>query len=84
MKIENPIQNTSITPSVSAPSSDGGAASSSTSSTDFANVLEQARAAEPPATRLTRNGDTLIGIVREEARSKRINLTGTQGYKVAL
>ena len=84
MKIENPIQNTSITPSVSAPSSDGGAASSSTSSTDFANVLEQARAAEPPATRLTRNGDTLIGIVREEARSKGINLTGTQEYKLAL
>ena len=84
MKIENPIQNTSITPSVSVPSSDGGTASSSTSSTDFANVLEQARATEPSATRLTRNGDTLIGIVREEARSKGINLTGTQEYKLAL
>lgn len=80
MKIENPIQNTSFTPSVIAPSSDGGAAYI----TDFANVLEQARAVEPPAIRLTRNGDTLIGIVREEARSKGINLTGTQEYKLAL
>jgi len=81
MKIDNPIQNTSFTPS--APTESGNTSNGSTGA-DFANVLEQAKSADIPPTRVTRNGDTLIGIVREEARAKGINLTGSQEYKLAL
>jgi hypothetical protein len=81
MKIDNPIQNTSFTPP--APTESGNASKGSTGA-DFANVLEQAKSADIPPTRVTRNGDTLIGIVREEARAKGINLTGSQEYKLAL
>jgi len=84
MNIDNPIQNTSFTPSASSTQGDSGNASTVATGTDFAKVLEKAKAADIPATRLTRNGDTLIGIVREEARAKGINLTGSQEYKLAL
>jgi len=84
MKIDNPIHNASFTPSVPAITSENEATSASSSGADFANVLEQAKTAEASATRLTRNGDTLTGIVRDEARAKGIVLTGSQEYKLAL
>jgi len=84
MKIDNAIQNTSFTPSVPATTSEGTATSSSTTESGFANVLEQTQQAAMPTTRLTKSGDTLIGIVRDEAKSKGINLTGAQEYRLAM
>ena len=84
MKIDNAIHNTSFTPIVPATSSDTSAASSGPSGTDFANVLEKTKSAELPATRITKSGDTLIGIVRDEAKAKGITLSGSQEYRLAM
>jgi hypothetical protein len=84
MKIDNAIQNTSFTPSVPATSSENTTPSSNASEADFANVLEQTKQAALPATRLTKSGDTLIGIVRDEAKAKGINLSGPQEYRLAM
>ena len=84
MKIDNAIHNTSFTPIVPATSSDTSAASSVPSGADFANVLEKTKSAELPATRITKSGDTLIGIVRDEAKAKGITLSGSQEFKLAM
>jgi hypothetical protein len=84
MKIDNAIQNTSFTPPVPATTSESTATSSSTPEAGFANVLEQTKQAALPASRLTKSGDTLIGIVRDEAKSKGINLSGAQEYRLAM
>ena len=84
MKIDNPIHNTSFTPNVPATSSEASAAPSVSSGADFANVLEKTKSAELPATRMTKSGDTLIGIVRDEAKAKGINLSGSQEYRLAM
>ena len=42
------------------------------------------QAPTPSATRTTRSGDTLIGIVRDEAKSRGISLSGSQEYKLAM
>ena len=84
MKIDNPIQNTSFTPAVQGTSVENTQAPISSGGTPFAHMLEQAKAPETPATRVTKSGDTLIGIVREEAKSKGITLTGPQEYRLAL
>ena len=84
MKIDNPIHNTSFTPTVPATSSEASAASSSSSSAVFANVLEKTKSAELAVTRMTKTGDTLIGIVRDEAKAKGINLSGSQEYRLAM
>ncbi len=84
MKIDNAIQNTSFTPSVPATTSEGSQASSPASGADFANVLEKTKLAEQPAIRTTKSGDTLIGIVRDEAKAKGINLSGSQEYRLAM
>ena len=84
MKIDNPIHNTSFTPNVPATSSEASAAPSAPSGADFANVLEKTKSAELPATRVTKSGDTLIGIVRDEAKAKGINLSGSQEYRLAM
>ena len=84
MKIDNAIQNTSFTPSVPATTSENSPASSLTSGADFANVLEKTKLVEQPAIRTTKSGDTLIGIVRDEAKAKGINLSGSQEYRLAM
>ena len=84
MKIDNAIQNTSFTPTVPATTSESSATSSSAPETGFANVLEQTKQAAIPSTRITKSGDTLIGIVRDEAKSKGINLSGAQEYRLAM
>ena len=84
MKIDNPIQNTSFTPAVQGTSVENTPAPISSVGTPFANVLEQAKATETPASRVTKSGDTLTGIVREEAKSRGITLTGSQEYRLAL
>ena len=84
MKIDNPIQNTSFTPATSSASVENTPATVGSSGTPFASLLEQAKAPEPPATRITKSGDTLTGIVREEAKSRGITLTGSQEYRLAL
>ena len=84
MKIDNAIHNTSFTPIVPATSSEASAAPSVPSGADFANVLEKTKSAESPATRVTKSGDTLIGIVRDEAKAKGINLSGSQEYRLAM
>jgi DNA-binding NarL/FixJ family response regulator len=84
MKIDNPIHNTSFTPNVPATSSEASAAPSVSSGADFANVLEKTKSAELPATRMTKSGDTLIGIVRDEAKAKGITLSGSQEFKLAM
>lgn len=84
MKIDNAIQNTSFTPTVPATTSESSATSSSAPETGFANVLEQTKHAAIPSTRITKSGDTLIGIVRDEAKSKGINLSGAQEYRLAM
>ena len=84
MKIDNPIQNTSFTPAAQAAVSTGEPTSSGALSTNFANVLEKTKLAEALATRVTKSGDTLVGIVRDEAKAKGITLTGSQEYKLAL
>jgi hypothetical protein len=84
MKIDNAIQNTSFTPAVASASVENTPATVGSSATPFASVLEQAKASETPTTRMTRSGDTLTGIVREEAKSRGINLTGSQEYRLAL
>jgi len=84
MKIDNPIHNTSFTPNVPSTSSEASAAPSVPSGADFANVLEKTKSAELPATRMTKSGDTLIGIVRDEAKAKGINLSGSQEYRLAM
>ena len=83
MKIDNAIQNTSFTPSVPATSSENTPTSSATEA-GFANVLEQTKQSALPATRLTKSGDTLIGIVRDEAKAEGINLSGSQEYRLAM
>jgi len=84
MKIDNPIHNTSFTPTVPATSSEASAATSTPSGADFANVLEKTKSADLSATRITKTGDTLIGIVRDEAKAKGINLSGSQEYRLAM
>ena len=84
MKIDNAIQNTSFTPTVPSTTSESSATSSSAPETGFANVLEQTKQAAMPSTRITKSGDTLIGIVRDEAKSKGINLSGAQEYRLAM
>jgi len=84
MKIDNAIQNTSFTPTVPATNSESTATSSSAPEAGFANVLEQTKQSAMPSTRLTKSGDTLIGIVRDEAKSKGINLSGAQEYRLAM
>jgi DNA-binding NarL/FixJ family response regulator len=84
MKIDNPIHNTSFTPNVPATSSEASAAPSVSSGADFADVLEKTKSAELPATRMTKSGDTLIGIVRDEAKAKGITLSGSQEFKLAM
>ena len=84
MKIDNAIHNTSFTPSVPATNSESTPASSSATEVGFANVLEQTKQSALPATRLTKSGDTLIGIVRDEAKAKGINLSGSQEYRLAM
>ena len=84
MKIDNAIQNTSFTPSVPVTSNENTPTASSTSEADFSHVLEQTKQAALPSTRLTKSGDTLIGIVREEAKAKGINLSGPQEYRLAM
>jgi hypothetical protein len=84
MKIDNPIHNTSFTPNVPSTSSEASAAPSVPSGADFANILEKTKSAELPATRITKSGDTLIGIVRDEAKAKGINLSGSQEYRLAM
>ena len=84
MKIDNAIQNTSFTPSVPATTSENSPASSLTSGADFANILEKTKLVEQPAIRTTKSGDTLIGIVRDEAKAKGINLSGSQEYRLAM
>jgi hypothetical protein len=84
MKIDNPIQNTSFTPAVQSTPTENTPAAISSSGTPFANLLEQAKESETPATRLIKSGDTLIGIVREEAKSRGMTLTGPQEYRLAL
>jgi len=84
MKIDNAIQNTSYSPSVPATTSESPSTTTSTTEAGFANVLEQTKQAAMPSTRLTKSGDTLIGIVRDEAKSKGINLSGAQEYRLAM
>jgi hypothetical protein len=84
MKIDNPIQNTSYTPAVTSASVENTPAPGGSNGTPFANVLEQAKSNENPSTRLTKYGDTLVGIVREEAKSRGMTLTGPQEYRLAL
>jgi len=85
MKIDNPIHNTSFTPTVPATSSEASAASSTPSGADFANVLEENKSADLSATRITKTGDTLIGIVRDEAKAKAAEAAAktAHGNKVA-
>ena len=84
MKIDNPIQNTSFTPAVTSASVENMPVPVVSNGAPFASVLEQAKASETPATRITRSGDTLTGIVREEAKSRGMTLTGPQEYRLAL
>ena len=84
MKIDNAIHNTSFTPTVPATNSESTTTSSSASEAGFANVLEQTKQATLPATRITKSGDSLIGIVRDEAKAKGINLSGSQEYRLAM
>ena len=84
MKIDNAIQNTSFTPALSSTSVENSPATAGTSGTPFASILEQAKAVETPATRITKSGDTLIGIVREEAKSRGMTLKGPQEYRLAM
>ena len=84
MKIDNAIHNTSFTPSVPATNNESTTTSSSASEAGFANVLEQTKQSALPTTRLTKSGDTLIGIVRDEAKAKGINLSGSQEYRLAM
>lgn len=84
MKIDNAIQNTSFTPALSSTSVENSPATAGTSGTPFASLLEQAKAVETPATRVTKSGDTLIGIVREEAKSRGMTLKGPQEYRLAM
>ncbi len=84
MKIDNAIQNTSFTPALSSTSVENSPATAGKSGTPFASLLEQAKAIETPATRITKSGDTLIGIVREEAKSRGITLKGPQEYRLAM
>jgi hypothetical protein len=69
---------------VPATNSESTTTSSSVSQAGFANVLEQTKQAALPTTRLTKSGDTLIGIVRDEAKAKGINLSGSQEYRLAM
>jgi len=84
MKIDNAIHNTSFTPSVPATSSENTPTPASATEAGFANVLEQTKQSALPTTRLTKSGDTLIGIVRDEAKAKGINLSGSQEYRLAM
>ena len=84
MKIDNAIQNTSFTPALSSTLVENSPATAGKSGTPFASLLEQAKAIETPATRITKSGDTLIGIVREEAKSRGITLKGPQEYRLAM
>lgn len=84
MKIDNALQNTSFSPAVSSASVENTPATAGSSGTPFASLLEQAKGSVTPAIRMTKSGDTLIGIVREEAKARGMTLTGSQEYRLAL